>query len=57
MFQLDILLNGQVVEELSSIVHVSKAKTVGKNMVTRLLDILPKQQFLVSIQESLVYSA
>lgn len=50
LVKLDILLNGQVVEELSSIVHVSKAKTVGKNMVTRLLDILPKQQFLVAIQ-------
>lgn len=50
LVRLDILLNGNLVEELSTIVHISKAKSVGKSMVHRLVEIIPKQQFLVAIQ-------
>lgn len=45
--QLDILLNGKVIPELSTIVHSSKARTEGKRMVEKLKDTLPKQLFQV----------
>ncbi|KAI5703081.1 hypothetical protein M8J75_007455 [Diaphorina citri] len=50
LVRLDILLNGNLVEELSTIVHVSKAKDVAKSMAARLVDIIPRQQFMVAIQ-------
>ncbi|KAL2711731.1 hypothetical protein V1478_018752 [Vespula squamosa] len=48
--KLNILLNGNVVEELSTIVHCTKAKEVGKRMCNKLLDIIPRQLFEISIQ-------
>lgn len=48
--KLDILLNGKIVEELSMIVHSSKARDMGKRMCTKLLDIIPRQLFQISIQ-------
>ncbi|XP_012254953.1 translation factor GUF1 homolog, mitochondrial [Athalia rosae] len=48
--RLNILLNGTLVEELSTVVHCTKATLVGKRMCTKLLDILPRQQFLIAIQ-------
>ncbi|XP_015596783.1 translation factor GUF1 homolog, mitochondrial [Cephus cinctus] len=48
--KLNILLNGVEVEELSTIVHSSKAAQMGKRMCTRLLDIIPRQQFQIAIQ-------
>uniref|UniRef100_A0A8D8RNX2 Translation factor GUF1 homolog, mitochondrial n=1 Tax=Cacopsylla melanoneura TaxID=428564 RepID=A0A8D8RNX2_9HEMI len=50
LVKLDILLNGHLVEELSTIVHISKAQSAGKSMTARLLEIIPKQQFTVAIQ-------
>lgn len=47
---MDILLNGQLVEELSTIVHCSKASLKAKQMCVKLLDIIPRQQFLIAIQ-------
>lgn len=49
-FQLSVLLNGLAVEELSTIVHTMRAKDVGKHMAKKLLEIIPRQQFLVAIQ-------
>ncbi|XP_043494053.1 translation factor GUF1 homolog, mitochondrial [Polistes fuscatus] len=48
--KLNILLNSNVVEELSTIVHCTKAKEIGKRMCTKLLDIIPRQSFEISIQ-------
>lgn len=47
---MNILLNGTVIEELSTIVHCTKATQIGKRMCTKLLDIIPKQQFQIAIQ-------
>lgn len=46
-FQLNILLNGNIVEELGTIVHVSKAVDLGRKMVLKLKDIIPRQIFQV----------
>lgn len=48
--QLNILLNGVLIEELSTVVHCTKAGQVGKRMCARLMDIIPRQQFLIAIQ-------
>ena len=45
--QLDIVLNGYVIPELSTIVHTSKARSEGKRVVEKLKDTLPKQLFQV----------
>lgn len=50
LVKLNILLNGVVVDELSTIVHITKAVSYGKRMCNKLLDIIPRQQFQVAIQ-------
>ena len=47
---MNIMLNGEVVEELSTIVHASKAREYGKRICTRLKESIPKQLFQVAIQ-------
>lgn len=47
---MDILLNGLLVEELSTLVHCTKATEKAKRMCNKLLDIIPRQQFLIAIQ-------
>lgn len=42
------MLNGNNVEELGTIVHASKAVNVGRKMVLKLLDMIPRQQFQVN---------
>lgn len=37
-------------EELSTIVYISKARTTGRQICERLLDILPRQLFEIVIQ-------
>ncbi len=48
--RLDILLNGQICEPLSTIVARDKAYEKGKGLVERLKEIIPRQLFEVSIQ-------
>jgi len=47
IFQMDILLNGSVIEEMSSIVHITKARSYGKSICHRLTETIPKHQFQV----------
>jgi translation elongation factor EF-4 len=47
---MEILLNGRPVEELSTIVNVSKSVKTAKKMCEKLLNVIPRQQFLISIQ-------
>uniref|UniRef100_A0A1B0DJF5 Translation factor GUF1 homolog, mitochondrial n=1 Tax=Phlebotomus papatasi TaxID=29031 RepID=A0A1B0DJF5_PHLPP len=48
--KLKILLNGQEVEELSSIVHASKAQVFARQLVAKLKDIIPRQMVQIAIQ-------
>uniref|UniRef100_A0A8C6W6A7 GUF1 homolog, GTPase n=1 Tax=Nannospalax galili TaxID=1026970 RepID=A0A8C6W6A7_NANGA len=50
LVKMDILLNGNFVEELVTIVHKEKAYSVGKNICERLKDSLPRQLFEIAIQ-------
>lgn len=48
--KVEICLNGTLVEELSTIVHCSRAREIGKRMCAKLVEIIPRQQFAVAIQ-------
>lgn len=43
-------LNGKLIPDLSLITHRSKAMLVGKQLVHRLNDLVPRQQYDVAIQ-------
>ncbi|KAM5337824.1 translation factor GUF1, mitochondrial isoform 2-T2 [Glossophaga mutica] len=53
LVKMDILLNGNTVEELITIVHKDKAHTVGKTICERLKDSLPRQLFEIAIQAAI----
>lgn len=47
---MNILLNGNEVDELSYIVHATKAQTIGRQMVLKLKDIVPRQMVHIAVQ-------
>ena len=50
LVKVDILLNGEMVDAFSAIVHEDKAYAYGVEMVARLRKLIPRQQFEVPIQ-------
>lgn len=53
LVKLDILLNGESVDALSTLTHVDNAMTLGRRMCERLKDLLPRQQFDIAIQAAI----
>ena len=48
--KLDVLINGDRVDALSSIVHHAEAQRRGRELAGRMKDLIPRQQFEVAIQ-------
>jgi len=53
LVKMDILINGEIIDALSSIVHKSVAYNRGKETVENLREIIPRQLFQVPIQASI----
>lgn len=51
--KMDILLNGEIVDALSTIVHRDFAYQRGKNICERMVDLIPRQMFEIPVQASL----
>ncbi len=50
LVKLDIKLNSESVDALSSLVHKTKAESFGRHICVRLKELLPRQQFMIAIQ-------
>ncbi len=53
LVKLDMKLNGDPVDALSSLVHRTKAESFGRKIAKKLKTLLPRQQFLIAIQASI----
>lgn len=53
MVKLDILVNGEVMDAFSALVHCSKAESRGRALAAKLKEVIPKQQYQVAIQAAI----
>ena len=53
MVKVDILVNAEPVDALSFIVHQDKARLRGKDIISKLKDIIPRQQFKIPLQAAI----
>jgi len=53
LVKLDIKLNGDSVDALSSLVHRAKADSFGRKICKKLKELLPRQQFVIAIQAAI----
>lgn len=51
--KVDILVNGNIVDPLSFITHVSRAEDRGRHVCDKLKDLIPRQQFEIALQASI----
>lgn len=53
LVKLDILVNSQLVEELSIVIHSSQAERRGRELILKLKELIPQQLFQIAIQAAI----
>lgn len=53
LVRLNILINNELIEALTSIVHVKNARHIGISILKKLKDLLPKHQFEIPLQAAI----
>jgi GTP-binding protein LepA len=51
--KMDIMLNGDKVDALSALIHRSRAQDFGRRLCEKLKELVPRQQFQISIQAAI----
>ena len=53
LIKLDILLNGEIVDALSTLIHFDHGYSFGRRMCEKLSELIPRQQYDVAIQAAI----
>lgn len=53
LVKVDVMLNGNVVDALSALMHADNAYSIGKKMCEKLKELIPRQQFDIPIQAAI----
>ncbi|MBW2186966.1 MAG: elongation factor 4 [Deltaproteobacteria bacterium] len=53
LVRMNVMINSEVVDALSLIVHNDKAQALGRGLVSKMKEFIPRQQFVVAIQAAI----